>query len=1251
MSTAAGKQAPAAAQDARPLTPPSQELEATSFDLWGSRLIEASAGTGKTWTIAALYLRLVLGHGGGHGFERPLRPAEILVMTFTRAATRELCSRIRERLMQAAQAFRGEIAVDREDLFLSSLISAYDSDAERTGAAWALANAAQSMDDAAIHTIDAWCQRMLKEHAFDSGNLFDEVLVADEETMRTEAAQDYWRQECYLLDAPALTQVLLVWGGVQELVQDMRDLQDQVFSQAAGLGSLGDALHFALKQRKTQLDQIKDGWAVRAQDMLDWLEEQTANKNNGWDGRVLKPSYYRTWLSTLKDWANGETEDDKPDLKKGWERFTPTGMQEARKADAPTLALPHQFHEFAELENAIDRVPQVAPVLRAHAVTRVAKRLLQLKRQAASFGFSDMLNRLNAALQSDKGPALRERILAQYPVMLVDEFQDTSPLQYQIFNQIYATAANDPHSALLLIGDPKQSIYGFRGADIYSYMQARQATSGRHYMLKTNFRSTQELVSVVNRCFGFAEKTRSQAAFMYRHEADNPLPFESVAVQGRSEELVNSQGCLPAMTLLHELEAHTAKDTRRSFAAHCAEQIVVWLGDAKAGFVQFNSADPSVPTFRPLRPADIAVLVRTGKEAAAVRRALARRSVASVYLSDKESVFEGQEARDVLHWLRAIAMPQDVRLVRAALASATIGLSLDEMGRLASQDEAFDARSEQLRKLRQVWQSQGVLAMLRQSLHQLGLAARWLQEPQGERKLTNFMHLAELLQSASSQIDGEQALIRWLMVEIDQQQAHNDEQIVRLESDADLVQVITIHKSKGLEYPLVCLPYATSFRAKEKSNSAYIRVANAEGQSELLLQYSEAELALADQDRLREDLRLLYVALTRARHALWLGFANVKVSNSDKSVTHCSAAGYLLGGPDPLDAAGWEDCLQQLAAPCASMLLRAAQQDTACTTLTRTENIAALQERPHYQATFERHWAIGSFSRLARDLSPSAPARELSPLQRPRSADDETDQASRAPAHEVNPQSTEVDPAPWHKFTRGAEAGNFLHEQLEWLSTEKFAIAGNQALAERLQRRCERAGRSAQAEVVLSWLSAIVQTRLPGPDAALFELNHALPEMEFWLPAQHLQTPAIDALCRQHLLPGLERPSLSGRELHGMLMGFADLVFEHQGKFWVLDYKSSHLGDQDADYDQNRLALAMAAHRYDVQAAIYLLALHRLLKLRLGDRYQPEQHLGGAVYLFLRGIKGPQQGVCLLPACIPLLEALDAMLPQATVPL
>ncbi|MDD2712232.1 MAG: exodeoxyribonuclease V subunit beta [Simplicispira sp.] len=1223
-------------------------LHALDFPLWGSRLIEASAGTGKTWTIAALYVRLVLGHGADNAFARPLRPAEILVMTFTRAATRELSERIRMRLLQAAQCFRGDVPVPDGDTFLADLLAAYPEGAARNGAAWRLAMAAEGMDDAAVHTIDAWCQRMLREHAFDSGNLFDEELNVDESALQTEAAQDYWRQQCYPLRGEALDSVLQVWGHVDALVDDMRSLAGQVLPPGSGDGTLADCVQQQMQARRSAISALKAGWAKRAAAMQSWLDDQTAPRVCDWNRVKLKPGHYTQWLGKLAAWASSPDFDPLELTDAAQSRLSPPGLLEARKDGAPPITLPNHFQAFADLLAAQQALPHPAVALRLHAATHVQARMGQLKQQAGRFGFADMLHRLDQALAGANGACLRARITGQYPVALIDEFQDTSPLQYRLFDQLYRTADNDAATALLLIGDPKQSIYGFRGADIYSYLAARRATAGRHYMLGTNHRSTQALVDAVNHGFARAEARAGSGAFQFRSgaQADNPLPFVPVLARGRAEQFQTADGPVPALSLLHDLELRSGEQHRRLFAALCAERIATWLNDAQAGFAQADKP------FQRLRPADIAVLVRTGKEAQAVRYELGRRGVASVYLSDKDSVFHSGEAADLLHWLHAVAAPLDVRRVRAGLATRTVGLSLDELLRLASDDAALDARTDQLRALQQVWHTQGVLTMLRQTLHQLDLPARWLQEQDGERRLTNFLHLAELLQMASVQVEGQHALIRWLGQQMQSGQAGNDEQIVRLESDADLVKVVTVHKSKGLEYPVVCLPFACSFRPVTRQFTSFLNLADDNGQRTLHLQLSEGALAQADRDRQREDLRLLYVALTRARHALWLGFGALKVGNSKKCSTHQSAAGYWLGGEQELDAPDWLAPLQAWADGQPEIALHAvaytSPYDVPRTPLAARAAPVPLHEQPAYTATFERRWGIGSFSQLVRGVGTSAATGNLAPVQRP--ADDEraldtTDTPARPAfaAKASHPASTLAVPA-WHRFTRGAVVGNFLHDQLEWLAGEGFALDADPALAERLRQRCARAGRADDADTVVQWLSAVVCTTLPGVQAPLHALGHVLPEMEFWLPTEHLQASEVDALCCQHLLPGHGRAPLPERPLHGMLMGFADLVFEHEGRYWVLDYKSNHLGIDGAAYHTDALAAAMAAHRYDVQAALYLLALHRLLRQRLGPHYDPAQQLGGALYLFLRGIDGPENGVFTVAPPLALLEALDTLL-------
>lgn len=1240
---------------------PSQPLAPLTFPLHGSRLIEASAGTGKTWTIAALYLRLILGHGGpldANGKPRALLPQNILVMTFTRAATRELSDRIRARLVQAAACFRALESVPEDDDFLQGLIAAYPDEAAREAAAWRLQLAAEGMDEAAIHTIDAWCQRMLREHAFDSGNLFDETLEADEDERRTQAAQDYWRQQVYPLQGAELDAVLAQWPTVDDLAADMKELVKEPLDAALGAGDAGALIARIEAERSAQLAALAAGWAQRAQQFEDWLDGELAHNKPAWNGKKLQARYYKPWFQALRDWAAAPHADLAEKMATGATRLVPSGLDEARSGDVAT-ALHPTSQALADLLAALAQLPATGAALRQHAAVRVQQRLLWLKQQAGTFGFADMLARLNAALTGARSAALRAAILAQYPVALVDEFQDTSPVQYQLFDHIYRTASNDSASALLLIGDPKQSIYSFRGADIYSYLQARGATAGRHYVLGTNYRSTKALVAAVNHWFTHAEQRPGNGAFQFRQwqdgVADNPLPFEAVAAQGRAERFVIQGEDQPALHLAWHAAADgeplTGDALQQHLAQCCAEQIVQWLSDPSAGFAHPEKG------FTRLKASDIAILVRKKKEADAVRSALQRRGVASVYLSDRESVLASDEAQDLLLWLRAVAAPLDLRSLRAALATRLMGLTLPELEPLAHDDALLDAASEQLRQLHGVWQRQGVLALVRQILHRFGLPARWLQseDGNGERRLTNVLHLAELLQGASAELEGEHALIRWLAEHINAPGGEGDEQTLRLESDADLVKVVTIHKSKGLEYPLVCIPFASSYQPKEKRNTALLRLPQPGGGHLLRLTYTDEELQLADDERLREDLRLFYVALTRARHALWLGWGPLRRGNGKACVNHRSASGYLLGGDAQRSAADWIKELQTFCSAEPHTRCAPTPAEPPCTRLPPQGHAAPLPPATAYSAAFDRRWGIGSFSALVRDLSHGAPEASALPATLPaalppaplRPADDE-------PAS-TNAIAFSAAPTPWQRFPAGPLVGNFIHEQLQWLSDQGFALAppgsaDNTHLSTQLQRRCLRAGYSeAQAADLHTWLHAALTQPLAPLACSLAQLpttpgHQRLAEMEFWLPVDELPAAAIDALCRRHILPGQPRPPLPERSLHGMLMGFADLVFAHAGRYWVLDYKTNRLGPNAASYDRPALQAAMLAHRYDVQALLYLLALHRLLRQRLGSAYDPAAQLGGALYYFVRGIDGPAQGVYAQEVPVELLGELEKIM-------
>ena len=1202
-----------------------ERLDPLAFPLWGSRLIEASAGTGKTWTIAALYLRLVLGHGDGEtAFDRPLAPQEILVMTFTVAATRELSGRVRERLVEAARAFRGDD--DPADPYLRALTDAFPCGPRRDAAAWRLATAAEAMDDAAVFTIDAWIQRMLREHAFDSGSLFDEELQPDDAALLDEAGRDYWRQQVYPLADAALDAVLAVWKDVEALAADMRVLAR--IEHDGFDGTLATCWSRADDDRRAAEARLKAGWIARVQSMREWIHAQLASKAKPFNGNRLQRGHSDKWLDRLHHWAATPGEP-LPNLQKGAHRLTPDGLRDAANPGHDPV-IPAEFAAFEAMLETAKTLPEPSHAIRRHAAAHVAERLRSIKQRAGTFGFDDLLQRLDRALAGPGGERLRARIVAQYPAALIDEFQDTSPLQYRIFDRLYRIAADGRDQALLLIGDPKQSIYGFRGADIRSYLRARVATGARRYLLTTNYRSTAGVVATVDRLFGHAE-ARAAGAFRFGTD-DSPLPFVAVDAYGRTETLRDAGGPVAALTLCHDTLLSTRADAQRRFADHCAEHIVTALNDAAAGFTVGDGG------FRRLRPADLTVMVRDRYEAASIRRALQKRGVPSVFLSHEDSVMTSREAADLLHWLRAVADPLDTRRARIGFATALIGLPLDELALLATDDRALEARLEDLRVLNAEWRRHGVLPMLRQTLHRLDLPARWLAAPDGERRLTNVLHLAELLQAASAGLDGEQALIRWLAGQLHDEGLRVDEQLVRLESDADLVTVVTIHKAKGLEYPVVYLPYVCGYRRPRWEERTVAVVTDDDGTRRAEFCIDAAVKARVELEQQQEDLRLLYVALTRAQHALWLGVAPLRDGFGEQCGFRHSAFGYLIGGEAAVPSDAIAGLLHATFDDVPSVRIVALDGDAARTRLVPSTTVAPLVAVPPYAAAFERDWTIGSFSAFVRDLtrvSPGAamvtPAVEEELLTGP--VEDEVAIASNAPRH---------------RFPRGAPAGNFLHDQLEWLASQRFALNVDPQLREQLARRCERQGWGARASDVVAWMSEVLTTPLPPlsppKGVALNALPRPLSEMEFWLPSDGLSARTLDAACRRHLLAGRERPPLPDRHLRGLLMGFADLVFEVDGRYWVLDYKSNALGAGDADYTADALEASMAAHRYDVQAAVYLLALHRLLRLRLGARYDPERQLGGALYLYLRGIRGPAAGCVVVRPPVALLDELDAAL-------
>jgi exodeoxyribonuclease V beta subunit len=1088
------------------------------------------------------------------------------------------------------------------------------------------------MDEAAVSTIHSWCQRMLREHAFDSGSLFTQTLETDHSDLLGEVLRDYWRLFCYPMQGDALNWVRGNWGGPAALLPRIRALFASERDTLEGKEP-AELISQCLQERRVALIDLKKPWLQWADELLAICHQGVASKSV--DGRKMQARYFEPWFEKIKAWAEDESLEQL-DIGTGFTRLTPDGMAEAWKGEAPRHP---GLDAMAGLKACLDGLPTPDAAVLQHAARWVGARFEEEKRRRAEMGFDDMLLRLDAALQSDGGERLATLIREQFPVALIDEFQDTDPVQYRIFESIYRIEENSPECGLFLIGDPKQAIYAFRGADIHTYLRARQATTGRLHTLDTNFRSSHGMVDAVNHVFERAEVRQSgRGAFLFRqNNGDNPVPFMPVASQGRKEVLRINDQAVPALNIWHLPAEQPLSGAvyRQQLAAACASEITALLNggqQGQAGFIQDGK------TFRGLLPADIAILVRDGKEAQAVRGQLAARGVRSVYLSDKDSVFAAQEAHDVLTWLKACAEPDVERPLRAALASITLNLSLGELERLNQDELAWESRVMQFRGYREVWRKQGVLPMLRRLLHDFRLPQALIARSDGERVLTNLLHLSELLQQAAAELDGEQALIRHLSEHLALSGQAGEEQILRLESDEQLVKVVTIHKSKGLEYPLVFLPFICSAKPVDGSRLP-LHYHDESGNAQVTLKPTPELIALADDERLAEDLRLLYVALTRAQHACWLGVADLKRGNNNGSVLHLSALGYLLGGGAPLaDSPALLQWLRDLQQDCPALTYAQMPEATA-EHYQPPQNDAALLPPLIPKRKASENWWIASYSalRIGDTLSVGTDEAPESP-QAQKLFDDE-----RLDPHA--PREVVAGGGDIHRFPRGPNPGTFLHGLLEWAGSEGFAAAP-QDVIDAIARRCNRRGWEGWIATLSDWLQHLLKSPLhlgfDQPPVKFEQLTQYQVEMEFWFASHKVDVLKLDALVCQYTHGGVARVAAEPVQLNGMFKGFIDLTFEHDGRYYVADYKSNWLGADDAAYTPQAMEQSILDNRYDLQYVLYLLALHRQLKARLAD-YDYDRHVGGALYLFLRGTRAASQGVFFTRPPRELIERLDRL--------
>lgn len=1170
------------------------ELHWRTLPLTDTSLIEASAGTGKTYNIALLYLRLVL--------ERQLDVRQVLVTTFTDAAAQELRARIRARLLDAEAALAASDLPESDlKLFLEALCSSEPRQRVLTRVRLALAD----IDLAPISTIHGFCRRVLSEFPFDTGVPFTLGEIVDEVALVRECVEDFWRRRFLVEHIDRWDGGFVLGVGIDSFAKIVRDIL-QVSRDAIEIepttGLRAWWAEFCLQDHSKFLADLD-------------IEAAFNQANKG----------FRIGLRKLL--AGAEIDDPSGiDWKDLHTRLEPKVVEKAGiKGYSPHIST------WPAIKALVDARPLFASV-KIRLINEAARECAdfvrsELRRRLQARGqttFTQLIDEVHDRLTGPDSAQLAQRLQQTWPVALIDEFQDTDARQWAIFQRVWRQDGSEDR-ALILIGDPKQSIYGFRGGDVHSYLAVRQSLpDDRVHSISRNFRSQPNLLTALNGLYQRAGKSGF---------ADSGIEYVEVA-SGDPTKWSAAPTLQPLRLRILPSPGDTKPQRDRMVLSCCADDVVALLNDRQSG----------------VQPGDVAVLLDTNKRIGELRKELIQRGV-PVVGAGRANVMESDWAQELQLVFYALLHPADEYAVRGALATRLLGKTAADLLRLASDTDGWEQQLQWFVDQRLRWDRQGPLAVLEGVIE--AQAPRLLAAADGERALTDLRHLGELLQAASAECYGPEELYAWFAAERTEDTAGADasrERQLRIESESARVQLLTIHASKGLQYPVVFVPMA--WRDKDTKSFPSGRARYHDGEHQLRLDLGTAALdqheSSVRQEDLQERMRHLYVALTRAeRLCVAYTFDQNPPPKGEDGASLRGALNVLLAAalafPDEQSGSDQERLAK--AVPTLALETEIARpanyQTQPGPTVIRTARSPLPSPRPYF--------GLHSFTSLTR-LRPEATT-EFS-----RGAEDEVeisapDYSEATPPVPPTPHATLIALAK----LKGASFGTAIHGLLEIeLAPGNLAPVSPQRFATQIERIQEALGResvrladenaAAQLTAIADVLDRTLDTELaPGLQLSQLAPSDRCPEFDFAFGLNEARWGRLHELLQEHRLGDWWPNVRTAHTLRGLMQGSLDLVFAWEGRFHVLDYKSNWLGEHLSDYTQERMDVAMQDHHYGLQALIYTVALHRYLGSRIGD-YDPERHLGDSWYLFVRAVGlAPDVGVWRKRFPQSLIERLDAL--------
>lgn len=1332
-------------------------LEIKTFDLNSSSMIEASAGTGKTFTISNLVVRLLLeGLKKGKGEnETPLDIEDILVVTFTNAAASDLRARILEKIHTCRVLFeaigKGQKTVsslDKDDA-LKDIVELYLIDKlkikdrlENNNAvdiviqkkqailySRLLIRAERSIDKASISTIHSFCNKALNQiYSFEAGRAFNVELTNDFEEEKREAAFSVWR-DLFYKDSDFNKDLLLELLGKDSPLSLKKTVEK--LSRVRLINDAKGYFGFSLKSYYQSSEKLQKTPIARLKYLLDAVEKDIASINeehaqdiqivekykdevfaaNGGPGSLYelakgepkKNAIKREVKSILKsllantvsgkfnsvnfgeeisknvkdyDFKEFYKEDSNfVSGKKGYAFARLDEISEFEKASRSVIILAH------DIQTNIDLIKKELEYLVSIMMIKKSDALCERDNLISN---NEVLRQLAVALTKEKnrGDVLASLLRKRYPIAMIDEFQDTDPVQFTVFSKLYLNQdAVNSNAHCYLIGDPKQSIYKFRGSDINSYNEAKsqiEKIGGCIYTLGTNFRSNANVVKAVNEIFAQV-KDESDSNYVakpfdyndsYSEKTPSNIKFEPVIASPNSAK---SSFYFDIPKEDNQVASdENLSDTSENNTSVCNFVRKIEFNDKTKAEVLMQAISKSVAlevkrcllygkinskgNVRAVKPSDIAILVSNKNENKAIQDALKELSIQSVYFSDDESVLSSSsqsksysnssddtkkasvEAENIIYLMEAICNSTNASKVYRLLGSSLLSLTREEFIQKTDSFE-FDDEISLLRECGNKWESYGFITAFLYYLNKHDLLKTMLNAENGERALSNYFQIAEIIQSINSKVIGSNAQLLWFkdLVLNGNSDLSDDVTKKHLESEQSLVKIYTIHKSKGLQYQIVFSPFLFGTTNYDKDGIYYDphdrHVSLSLNPSEPVNGTAISELEKVAS--LQEKVRLLYVDLTRAQLA---NFVFLPIYNDEKKTNAVSA-------------------LRSITIPKEGELLKALDSEELFTNLNKFDNesdpdnekLIAAKVKVESQCSekidepssldkgsVDNSFTVTSYSAITSGAHNDMFASDIDEKEIEPDANDLEEDISNEERNLIN-----------FTFSRGSAAGSFLHKLLEIVLSRNdvnkedqdsiYQFVNSQLKYDYYHLISNQGNEKISA--LASWLNNILNANLlpESSNNSHLKLSDLTPdncarELDYYLPCKDFKVKVLNKLCHEFYakvvkdnnlshIPDL--PDLKKSNFKGFMKGSLDLVAKFttkQGdKFFMIDYKSNYLGDSFCDYTQDSILKSIFEARYDVQILFYSLALFRFLKCTLHD-FSYEKDFGGVMYLYLRGM-------------------------------